>query len=72
MAKSKIIQANEIIARKVVGAFGKIENTVVDRYAKIENVLTVISPKMGKPSKKQKIDCGENIIRKSCKAVSQC
>lgn len=39
MAKSKIIQANEIIVRKVVGAFGKIENTVVDGYAKIENVF---------------------------------
>lgn len=34
MAKSKIIKGNEKIARKVVGAFRKIENTVVDGMQK--------------------------------------
>lgn len=32
MAKSKIVAANGKIAEKVVGAYEKVENAVVDRY----------------------------------------
>ncbi len=37
MAKSKLVQANEKIAKKVAGTYGKIEQSVVGRYTKIED-----------------------------------
>lgn len=37
MAKSKLVQANEKIAKKVSGSYGKIEKSVVGRYTKIED-----------------------------------
>lgn len=37
MAKSKLVQANEKIAKKVAGTYGKIEKSVVGRYTKIED-----------------------------------
>ncbi len=39
MAKSKIIEANEKIAEKVVGTFEKIEDSVVGGYTKIEDAF---------------------------------
>ncbi len=36
MAKSKLMKANEKIAKAVVGGYEKIENGVVDGYQKIE------------------------------------
>lgn len=39
MAKSKLVKANEKIAKKVVGTFGKIEDTVVQGYTKIEDAF---------------------------------
>ena len=39
MAKSKLVKANEKIARKVVGTFEKIEDTVVGGYTKIEETV---------------------------------
>lgn len=39
MAKSKIVQANEKIAEKMVGTFEKIEDTVVCGYTKIEDAF---------------------------------
>lgn len=37
MAKSKLVEANEKIAEKVVGGYKKIEDTVVGGYKKIED-----------------------------------
>lgn len=37
MAKSKLVQANEKIAKKVAGTYGKVEQSVVGRYTKIED-----------------------------------
>ena len=39
MAQSKIVKANEEIAKKVVGAFEKIEGAVVGGYTKIEDAF---------------------------------
>lgn len=39
MAKSKLVKANEKIAQKVTGTFGKIEDTVVGGYSKIEDAF---------------------------------
>ena len=39
MAQSKIIKANEEIAKKVTGAFEKIEDAVVGGYTKIEDAF---------------------------------
>lgn len=39
MAKSKLVQANEKIAEKVVGTYQKIENTVVGSYKKVEDTV---------------------------------
>ena len=39
MAKSKLVKANEKIARQVTGAFDKIENAVVGGYTKIEDAF---------------------------------
>ena len=39
MAKSRIVKANEKIAKKVTSTFGKIEDTVVGGYTKIENAF---------------------------------
>lgn len=36
MAKSKLVKTNEVIAEKVTGAFGKLEDGVVNSYKKIE------------------------------------
>lgn len=37
MAKSKLVQANEKIVKKVVATYGKVEQSVVGRYTKIED-----------------------------------
>ena len=39
MAKSKLVKANEKIARQVTEAFDKIENAVVGGYTKIEDAF---------------------------------
>lgn len=39
MAKSKLVQANEKIAEKVVGTYQKIGNTVVGSYKKVEDAV---------------------------------
>lgn len=39
MAQSKFVKANEEIAKKAIGTFGKIEEAVVDGYAKVENTV---------------------------------
>lgn len=39
MAKSNLIRANEKIAEKVTGVFGKIEQGVVSSYTKIEDAF---------------------------------
>lgn len=39
MAKSKLVKANEEIAKKVVGTFGKIEDTALHGYTKIEDAF---------------------------------
>lgn len=39
MAKSKLVQANEKIAEKVVGTYQKIENTVVGSYKKVADTV---------------------------------
>lgn len=39
MAKSKLIQANEKIAKKVTGTFETIESTVVGSYFKLEDAF---------------------------------
>lgn len=39
MEKSRIVEANEKIAEKVVGSYKMIEATVVGGYAKIENAF---------------------------------
>lgn len=39
MAKSKLIQANEKIAEKVVGGHKKVEETVVGGYKKVEKTV---------------------------------
>lgn len=39
MAKSKLVKANEKIAKNVVGTFEKIEDTVVGGYTKIEDAF---------------------------------
>lgn len=39
MAKSKLVTANEIIAKKVVGTYKKIEDTVIGSYTKIEDTF---------------------------------
>lgn len=39
MAKSKLVKANEEIARKVTATFGKIEDTVVGGYTKVEDAF---------------------------------
>ena len=39
MAQSKLVRANEEIARKVVGTFEKIEEAVVGGYTKVEDAV---------------------------------
>ena len=39
MAKSKLVKANEKIAKKTAATFEKIENTVVGGYTKIEDAF---------------------------------
>ncbi len=39
MAKSKLVQANQKIAKKVTGGYKKIEETVVGGYKKIEDAF---------------------------------
>ena len=39
MAKSKLVEANEKVAEKVVGGFKKIEDAVVGSYQKIEDAF---------------------------------
>ncbi len=39
MAKSKLVNANEKIAEKVVETYAKIENTIVGGYTKIEDAF---------------------------------
>lgn len=39
MAKSKLVTANEKIAKKVVDTYKKMENTVVGGYTKIEDIF---------------------------------
>lgn len=39
MVKSDLVKANEKIAEKVAGTFGKIEDTVVGGYTKIEDAF---------------------------------
>lgn len=39
MAKSKLIKANEKIAKKVVGGYRKVEDGVVGGYKKVEEVV---------------------------------
>ena len=39
MAKSKLVTANEKIAKKVVDTYQKIEDTVVGGYTKIEDIF---------------------------------
>lgn len=39
MAKSKLVKVNEEIAKKVTGAFGKVEETVTEGYTKIEDAF---------------------------------
>lgn len=39
MAKSKLVKVNETIAKKVVSAFGKMEDTVVSNYTKVEDAF---------------------------------
>ncbi len=37
MAKSKIVKANEKIAKKVIGVYKKVEDSVAGGYSKIED-----------------------------------
>lgn len=39
MAKSKIVKANEKVAKTVVSAYKKVEETVVGGYTKIEDAF---------------------------------
>ena len=39
MAKSKLVKANQAVARAVSSAFGQIETTVVGGYTKIEDAF---------------------------------
>lgn len=39
MAQSKLVKANQEIAKKVTGAFQKIEDTVVGSYTKVEDAF---------------------------------
>lgn len=39
MAQSKIVKANEEVAKKVVGTYEKIEDAVVASYTKVEDAF---------------------------------
>lgn len=39
MAKSKLVKVNEEIAKKVTGAFEKVEETVTESYTEIEDAF---------------------------------